>query len=160
MFGCASKLTQEASPLCNDLQAMSTADKLPEQAVLTWMLGPRRSKYQLTRLGMTHATELPVAAVRSVFSGSMATRRALSSSIEAEKTAVREPLSFSTGIPATRIVSLIMLKMLQICYSPFSKARYDSSKVHRCIGSIAAASSYTQYNIQFTSFELYLLLVP
>lgn len=88
------------------LQAISTADKLPEQAVLTWMLGPRRSKYQLTRLGMTQATELPVADVRSVFSGSMATIRALSSSIEAEKTAVREPLRDSTGIPATPIVSL------------------------------------------------------
>ena len=88
---------------------MSTADKLLEQAVLTWMLGPRKSKYQLTRLGITHATELPVAAVRSIFSGSMATIRALSSSIEAEKTAVEEPLSFSTGIPATPIVSLTVL---------------------------------------------------
>jgi hypothetical protein len=97
------RLTQVESPLCMFLQAMSIADKLPEQAVLTWMLGPRRSKYQLTRLGMTHATECPVAAVRSVFSASMATIRALSSNIEAENTAVREPLSDSIGIPAVLI---------------------------------------------------------
>jgi hypothetical protein len=65
-------LTHEASPACRLLQAMSTVDSPLEQAVFTWILGPRRSKYQLTRFGMTQATVLPVTAVRSVLSGSMA----------------------------------------------------------------------------------------
>ena len=46
-----------------------------------------------------------MAAVRSVFSGSMEANRALSSSIEAENTAVLEPLNFSIAIPASIIVS-------------------------------------------------------
>lgn len=93
-------LTHDASPLINDLQAMSTADRLLEHAVLTWMLGPFRSKYQLMRFGMMQETVPPVTAVRSTLSGSIAANLEKSSSMEAAKTAVREPLSFSTGIPA------------------------------------------------------------
>lgn len=98
-------LTHDASPEARDLQAISTAERLLEQAVLIWMLGPRRSKYQLIRLGMMQETVPPVTAVRSTLSGSMAVSLEKSSSIEAEKTAVLEPLSFSTGMPARSRVS-------------------------------------------------------
>lgn len=93
-------LTHVASPDFRDLQAISTADRLLEHAVLQCMLGPCRSKYQLTRFGIIHATVQPVTAVRSVLSGSIADILIASSSMEAENTAVREPLRLSTDIPA------------------------------------------------------------
>lgn len=65
-------LTHVASPALILLQAISTADRLLEQAVLQCMLGPCRSKYQLTRFGITHATVHPVTAVLSALSVSMA----------------------------------------------------------------------------------------
>jgi hypothetical protein len=83
-----------------DWQAMSNATRLLEHAVSICTLGPLRSKYQLRRFGIREEA-VPVAADGPVFSGSCETIRDQSSVKEAEKTAVLEPLSFSTGIPAT-----------------------------------------------------------
>lgn len=78
---------------------MSTANRLLEQAVSIWTLGPLRSKYQLTRFEISDDAA-PVAAVRSTFSGSCESILDQSSVKDAENTAVLEPLSFSAGIPA------------------------------------------------------------
>lgn len=64
-----------------------------------WTLGPLRSKYQLMRFDMSEEA-VPVAAVRSTFSGSCESILDQSSVKEAEYTAVLDPLSFSAGIPA------------------------------------------------------------
>ena len=78
---------------------MSKAIRLLEQAVSMWTLGPRRSKYQLTRFEMSEDAD-PVAAVLSTLSGSWESILDQSSVKEAEKTEVLEPRSFSAGIPA------------------------------------------------------------
>lgn len=87
---------------------MSNATRLLEQAVSMWTLGPLRSKYQLTRLEMSDDAE-PVAAVLSALSGSRDTILDQSSVKDAENTDVREPLSFSAGMPAGKQLLLARL---------------------------------------------------
>ena len=95
--------------------AMSSATRLLEHAVSRCTLGPLRSKYQLRRFGIRDEA-VPVAAVRPVFSGSCATILDQSSVKEAEKTAVLEPLSFSTGIPATVLLVKVYLQATVITH--------------------------------------------
>ena len=112
---------------------MSNATRLLEQAVSMWTLGPLRSKYQLTRLEMSDDAE-PVAAVLSALSGSRDTILDQSSVKDAENTDVREPLSWET---ASVSKTALPVRFKKFAVSPFSKARYEVSSVHRCIGSRA-----------------------
>ena len=101
--------TVEASPARKDWHAMAKATKLLEHAVSMWTLGPLRSKYQLTRLEISDDAE-PVAAVLSTLSGSCERILDQSSVKDAENTEVRDPLSFSAGMPARR--PLVLEKLI------------------------------------------------
>src|SRR5689334_23293208 len=68
------------------------------------MLGPRRLKYQLMRLGRIEGV-VPMAACRGAASGSLAIIRVKSSAKVAENTAVRLERRLSAAMPAAANIS-------------------------------------------------------
>lgn len=77
---------------------------LVEHAVLTCMLGPLRSKYQLNLLAKNEAV-VPVAVLTGAVSASLDTIFIKSVPMEAANTDVSVPATFSAGMPARDSVS-------------------------------------------------------
>lgn len=92
-------LTMETSPNLRPWHARWAAVRLLEQAVSKLILGPRRSKNQLSRFE-SMAVPVPVAMYLRSISGSLPTMLSYSRVKHPICTEVLEPTAFDIGIPA------------------------------------------------------------